>query len=143
MQPKRETCYGVIPLRSHEGQWQVLLIQHRKGNYWAFPKGHAEADETSQRAAERELHEETGLRVKRWMISETLREAYSFMRGNQPVDKEVHYFIAEVEGEVSLQSSEIVSSRWAALSEAPEIITYQDSRVVCRKAIELISNVDL
>lgn len=139
MQPKQETCYGVVPLRRHEGQWQVLLIQHRKGNYWAFPKGHAEVDEAPQRAAERELHEETGLTVKRWVTSETLREAYSFQRGNQPVDKEVLYFIAEVEGEVSLQSSEIIACRWIALSEASEIITYPDSRAICRKAIELIS----
>lgn len=134
-----EVCYGVIPFRRHQGQWQVLLIQHRKGLYWAFPKGHAEANEAPQQAAERELHEETGLSVKKWIVSEPLREAYSFMRGKQAVDKEVHYFLAEVEGRVSLQSREIAASRWSTLNEAPDIITYQESRGICRKAIEIIS----
>lgn len=136
----REVCYGVIPLRRQEGQWQVLLIQHRKGLYWAFPKGHAEPGESPQLAAERELREETGLSVKRWIASESLHEAYSFLRHGQPIDKEVIYFLAEVEGHVSLQSKEIASSCWVVLSDAPLQITYPESRLICQKTIAICSS---
>lgn len=136
----REVCYGVIPLRREEGKWQVLLIQHRKGLYWAFPKGHAEPGEAPKVAAERELREETGLTIKRLLLAETLYEAYSFKRRDQAVEKQVFYYLAEVEGVVSLQASEIASGRWVPLSEAPSQITYPDSRAICEKAILICSS---
>ena len=51
----------VIP---HEDQ--ILLVRHRKGEktYWMLPGGGLDYGETFAVCAEREVHEETGLRIK-------------------------------------------------------------------------------
>ena len=46
----------------HNGK--VLLIKHKKLGYWLAPGGHVEEDELPHEAAEREVWEETGLKVK-------------------------------------------------------------------------------
>ena len=43
---------------------KVLLVSDREGKIWAFPKGHAENDETLEEVALREVKEETGYEVE-------------------------------------------------------------------------------
>jgi bis(5'-nucleosidyl)-tetraphosphatase len=136
----QEISYGIIPLTKRDNQWWVLLIQHRNGLHWAFPKGHSEPTESPQQTAERELFEETGLALKRFLFPETLSEAYTFSRHDQTIHKVVHYFLAEVEGMVTLQSSEILSSRWILLSEASQALTFSESRALCEQARRLLTS---
>ena len=49
--------YAVITARYH-GKW--VLCRHRERTTWEIPGGHVEKDETTNRAASRELWEETG-----------------------------------------------------------------------------------
>lgn len=135
---KPETSYGIIPLRKKAGKWCVFLIQHSKGSHWAFPKGHGEKGEKPQTTAERELFEETGFSVKRYLTEETFIESYWFTRDNQPIHKTVHYYLAEVKGRVKLQSSEIFDGRWMPLSEAEAIITYPECRKVLHQAQSIL-----
>lgn len=125
-----ERAYGIIPLRRKDQKWQVLLVNHVKGNYWGFPKGHAAPGETPKETAIRELFEETQLRVKLFLREESLRERYNFTRGEQPIDKEVSYFLAEVEGNVVLQPTETQSSLWIDLDKAEAQITFSQSKVL-------------
>ena len=57
-----KSCGGLI-YREHDGETQLLLLKHRCGGHWSFPKGHMEAGETEMETALREIREETGLRV--------------------------------------------------------------------------------
>jgi len=134
----QERSYGIIPLQKKGKEWQVLLINHRQGGFWAFPKGHAEEGETAEQAARRELQEETGLTIVQMLSSETLKESYSFFRGKSFIHKEVLYFIAEVEGTLHLQEGEVYDSRWIPLKEAESQITFAESKNLCRRAIELL-----
>lgn len=136
-----ETSYGIIPLKRMENEWYTLLVMHTKGGFWAFPKGHAEPNETPQVAASRELLEETGLKVKTFLSSDTLNERYHFHRDKKLIHKTVVYFLAEVEGEILLQPSEIEAIQWVKLSEAEHQITYQESRSVCRQALQRLKTV--
>jgi len=43
---------------------EVLIISDKQGKICAFPKGHAENDETLEQVALREVKEETGYDVK-------------------------------------------------------------------------------
>lgn len=43
---------------------KVLLVTNEDRGVWAFPKGHAEDDETAEQVALRETLEETGYRVE-------------------------------------------------------------------------------
>lgn len=135
----QERSFGIIPLQKSGKEWQVLLINHRQGGYWAFPKGHPEDGENAEQAARRELHEETGLTIVKFLSDETLKESYSFFRGKTFVHKEVVYFIAEVEGKLILQEGEVFESRWVPLKEAEHQITYPESKNLCRKTLELLN----
>lgn len=135
-----ERSFGIIPLRKKGKGWEVLLINHRQGGFWAFPKGHAEGDETAEQTACRELQEETGLTVEQFLSAETLKESYSFFRAKSYIHKEVLYFIAEVKGTLLLQEGEVFDSRWVSLEKAEKEITFPESKNLCRKTIELLNN---
>ena len=61
---KMEKSCGAILCRETEELPQVLLIRHKNGGHWGFPKGHVEDRETEEETARREIWEETGLKAK-------------------------------------------------------------------------------
>ncbi|MGZ3634107.1 MAG: bis(5'-nucleosyl)-tetraphosphatase [Parachlamydiaceae bacterium] len=127
--------YGIIPLRKElSGEWEVLLIQHRKGLYWSFPKGHAEEGEEPLQTASRELYEETGLLVKTLLSEEVFTENYQFISNDRLISKYVAYYLALVEGTLSMQAEEISDAKWVLFSEVPSFISFPESQTVCSKA---------
>lgn len=135
---KSETSYGIIPLKKFKEEWHVLLINHKKGGFWAFPKGHGEKDESPLRAAERELLEETGLAIHKILSEHSLQEAYDFYRGSKHIHKTVYYYLAEVDGTVKLQAEEVYDSKWVKLSEADRHITFSQAKELARQALQLL-----
>jgi bis(5'-nucleosidyl)-tetraphosphatase len=134
-----EASYGIIPLCKKSGEWQVLLIQLHAG-HWGFPKGHAERKEQPQDSAKRELQEETGLEVLRFLIEQPLIEAYQFFSRGNRIEKTVSYFLAEVHGELKLQKEEVKASKWVPLSEAIQHLTFPASKTICQRAEQLLKN---
>lgn len=133
----KEQSYGIIPLRQEHGQWMVLLVCHRAG-HWSFPKGHADGKETPQETAKRELQEETGLHLSRFLSSTPLLESYSFSHQQRKVEKTVSYFLAEVNGKVKLQEEEISNSRWVEIDQAQSYVTFNEGKQLCAKVRELL-----
>lgn len=138
---KKESSYGIIPLRIQQNEWQVLLIQHHAG-HWAFPKGHADPGETPEQAAERELKEETGLTILRFLSPDPLSESYFFMVQGQRISKTVQYFLALVEGDIIIQEREIKDSQWTSLSQALDCITFKEGKRICLQANEFLKTLD-
>ena len=60
-----------------EEQIEILLIRHKNGGHWAFPKGHVEKKETEEDTALREIREETGLEV---LLDTGFRRAVTYSR---------------------------------------------------------------
>ncbi len=129
---KRETSYGVIPLQRRGRGWRVLMVFHEKG-FWAFPKGHADRGEEGQCAAERELREETGLLIDRYLDIPPFEEHYFFRHQGTVISKTVFYWVALVKGRIQLQESEIADSRWVALKKADELATFPQAKELCRQ----------
>lgn len=130
--------YGIIPLSNRNGKWFVLLIEREQG-FWEFPKGHANPSEKPEKAAIRELKEETGLSVIRMLPRNSLMIDYLVTVGGKEVKKVVTYFLAEVEDkEAILQKGEVKSSKWVPLDEAEELITYPSSKVLCRELLYML-----
>jgi bis(5'-nucleosidyl)-tetraphosphatase len=127
---KKEISYGIIPLRKKHGNWQVLIVKHGKG-HWAFPKGHPETGEKPIETAERELREETGLQISNLLDLPQQKERYFFRQGTNLVDKTVIYFVAEVQGEVSIQEREISDFKWLPLKDAKKFVTYKEAKELC------------
>lgn len=138
---RMETSYGVIPLRVHQHAWQILLVQHHAG-HWSFPKGHPDPGESPQQAAERELQEETGLTVQRYLTPEPLIEHYFFTFQGERISKAVHYFLALVKGKVVIQEAEIKASQWLTLPEAFACITFKEGKRLCQEVIEFVKTLD-
>ena len=45
---KKEKSCGAVVCRKGENGLEILLIQHKNGGHWAFPKGHVEKKETEE-----------------------------------------------------------------------------------------------
>lgn len=133
-----EESFGIIPLKLEEGQWKVLLIMHRGGRHWAFPKGHGDPGETSLQSAHRELKEETGLEVEKLLQEEPLIEKYQFYRKKEVVVKTVQYFPAIVFGTLKLQAEEIRAAKWVLLKDAVQFLTFTEAKAMCQKVMTLM-----
>lgn len=135
----QEHSFGVVPLKKdHDGEWQVLLIQHRGALHWGFPKGHAEDREGQYQAACRELQEETGLFIVKLLFPQPLQEKYRFMSQGQHIFKTVSYYVALVEGDLHLQQEEVAASKWVPLSQASSHLTFPQGKHLSRKVLDLL-----
>ena len=135
-----DESFGIIPLRKREdGVWEVFVILHKSGHHWSFPKGHKNnPGEDSFAAAERELLEETGLRIVQKFSFPPLQETYEFRHKGGRVRKTVQYFTAEVAGKPILQPEEIRDGRWIALAEASRLLTFKEAQAICARVMELL-----
>ncbi len=129
-----EKAFGIIPLHKQGTfEWRVLLVHHQKG-HWGFPKGHGKRGEKPHVSAERELLEETGLKVVHFLPHPEIKEHYKI----DAEEKEITYFLAEAEGHVLPQLAEIQEAEWFTFAEAEERITFHEGKETCRKAQALV-----
>ena len=127
---EEKSCGALCFLEGETGQ-QVLLVKHRAGGHWAFPKGHVEAGESEEETACREVLEETGVQIE---ILPGYRQTnrYSPRRG---VMKEVVYFRARaLTSETRPQPEEIRVAKFVSLPEAMALLTYDADRILLEKA---------
>ena len=118
---KREKSCGVLVLRQQEDELYVVLLRHRFGGHWSFPKGHVEAGESERQTALREVREETGLTGIKLMDGFRESVEYSPKPG---VKKQVVYFLGTTEQEKLVRQEEEISEiMWAPLSRAmPSVV---------------------
>ena len=126
----RDQSYGIIPVREVDGEWQIFVIKHI-GGHWGFPKGHPEEGEHPNQSAERELTEESGLKVVRYLSGRPLSERYYFRAKGQLISKLVIYFPAEVTGEIKLQLEEVVDGKWVPIVSGHEYLTFSEAQSMC------------
>lgn len=123
----REKSYGAVIINENR---DFLLIRHRYGDHWDFPKGHKENGENDQEAALREVFEETGLEVR---LIEGFREKSRY--SPQPgVEKTVTYYLGFSTGEVRIQPEEILEYAYLPYERALERITFSESREILKEA---------
>lgn len=138
--PINEVSYGIVPLRKALDEWLVLLVQSQH-RFWGLPKGHPELGETPRETAKRELLEETGLTVVKFLSEIQPIETYTFYQGKRRINKQVFYFIAEVEGDIILQKKEMLSSMWIPLEKAESFATYSETKKVLSETLQHIQKI--
>lgn len=106
---------------------KILLVQHKNGEHWSFPKGHMEPSETMQQTAMREVREETGIEIQ--IVSD---RTYKTMYVIPPdIQKTVFYYEAiKVKGNLKKQESEIIDIGWFSYNEALEYLTFSEDKKV-------------
>jgi len=58
-----ENASGAVVYRLKNNQPEYLLLKSATSNFWGFPKGHVEGNETDIETAVREIREETQLQA--------------------------------------------------------------------------------
>lgn len=135
-EPAREKSCGAIVSALFGGDKRILLIRHKNGGHWAFPKGHVEGMETEEETALREILEETGLAVT---LDTRFRTSVTYSP-KKNVRKDVVYFAAEADlTDAVPQPEEVTELRWAEPEEALRLITFENDRGVLRRYLEFLS----
>ena len=123
---KREKSCGVLVLRQQEDELYVVLLRHRFGGHWSFPKGHVEAGESERQTALREVREETGLTGIKLMDGFRESVEYSPKPG---VKKQVVYFLGEATTDrVVKQEEEISRIIWTDIRRAWRIVAFENDK---------------
>lgn len=126
---KRVQSFGIVPLILRENYWEVFLVQHLNGGHWGFPKGHAEKGESPKQTAERELNEETGMTIIRYLPHPYLVEKYHYKDQNGDlIDKTVRFYLAEVTPQLHAQASEIIQGKWLPLKDLLAQATFPEEK---------------
>jgi 8-oxo-dGTP pyrophosphatase MutT (NUDIX family) len=114
---------GMVVRRAPDGR-RLIAIVHRPGREdWTFPKGKLEPGETFERAALREVREETGLycRLGRFIGHTEYRD-----RKDRP--KVVAYWVMEAIGGIFRPTEEVDQIRFVDFAEAARVLSYERDR---------------
>lgn len=125
-----EKSCGAVLFTTEKEIKKFLLVE---SNYFGFPKGHVEENETEQETALREIKEETGVDAK---IIPGFRETVNYKLPNGNV-KEVVFFIAEYAPQpYTVNRTELRGITLLTYDKAIKRITYPDTRNVLKDANE-------
>ncbi len=131
---KEKSC-GALVCRNDIDGVMILILRHKLGGHWSFPKGHVEPGETERQTALREVREETGLDIN---ILGHFREVVTYSP-KPGVDKDVVYFLGVTEQEkTAMQPEEVSEIRWVNLAEAHVFLTYHNDKQLLRSAKKYI-----
>lgn len=122
---------GAIAFKLVDDEAWVMLVRARKTPAdWIFPKGHIEAGETAEFAAERELAEEAGVHGK----SVGLVGRLAFRSGQSDVT--VAYYLVLFVAEV--QREEKRERKWCTYEEALSKLSHPAAADLLRTALPMI-----
>ena len=140
MAPIKDHSFGIVPLTYRQNFWEVFLVHQLNGSHWGFPKGRAEKGESPKQTAERELFEETGMKVIRYLDHPYFVEKYQFNRGGVLIDKTARFYLAEVTTEYTLQTNEILEGKWLPLKDLLSYVTFPEEKELYQSVIKALEN---
>lgn len=133
----KHSAEGVIVVQN-----KVLTISWTTHNYIAFPKGGINNGETSERAAVREVFEETGYKAR--IILPIKSYTHDFSEGGRHNRKTVDYYLMElVDGSAPTpkrEKGEDFENLWLDIHEAYKKLTFDDAKDALKIAQEIIKN---
>ena len=136
----RELSFGGVVVRGSiaNGTAEVVTIVPRGKTVLALPKGGADADETGEQTAVREVREEAGVHAT--VRAELGEVTYWYRRSGRSVRKTVRFYLCDyVSGSTDDHDHEVEEARWVALQKAAETLAYPGEREMIARARQLLS----
>ena len=142
-----EISAGGVVYRGAAGRIELLLGHQTDWNTQRatvrLPKGHVEAGEDHERAALREVREETGRLARICRRLDENRYEYRNRRTGERIAKRVVYYLMEDQGEApDPRDDEMERIEWVALEAAAERLTFENERGIVRLAVEALQSSD-
>lgn len=124
---------GGAVCRTLEGRLEVLLVHRAHYDDWSLPKGKVEEGEDDETCAEREVEEETGLRVRRLEELPSVRWADRF--GRPKVSR--YWRMEPVPPDAPAHPRhEVDEVAWLPVEEAVARLTYERDATVLEALLE-------
>jgi 8-oxo-dGTP pyrophosphatase MutT (NUDIX family) len=139
---KRQVSAGGVVFRRRGAGFQVALISVGPQARWQLPKGLVGPDEEPERAALREVREETGLTAEILQPLETVEYWYFASERGARVryHKFVHFYLMRyVSGSTEEHDAEVNEARWFSLTEALKTLAFKGERAALQQAREVLS----
>ena len=135
----REFSAGGVVVRRFRGRPFMAAVRVKSGSVLALPKGHIDPGETAAQAAEREVHEEAGIRSD--LVEKLGDVRYWYARDGQRVLKVVSFFLFRYRsGSVrDYQLEEVDSAEWVPLEDAPRLLSYKGEREMAGAALSIVA----
>ena len=132
---KREKSCGAVVYRYNNDVLEVLLIRHRFGGHWSFPKGHVEEGEHEFQTALREVKEETNLSIR---LREGFRESVEYFP-KPYIKKQVVYFLGLSLGDTAKRQEEEISElRWVPIDDAERMVSFANDKNLISRSREYL-----
>ena len=140
---KRKTSAGCVIFY---GKWQDVeyLLLYRKASpghreFWGFPRGEVEPNETEQETARREVKEETSLDAK--ILPEFKHELeFFFKEKGELVRKKNIFFVGQVETKDVKLSKEHNAFEWFSYDDAISRLKFKTQKETLIKAHDFLEN---
>jgi 8-oxo-dGTP pyrophosphatase MutT (NUDIX family) len=135
MSTEREVSYGGVVVR---GDDVIVIVPRGRSRVLGLPKGGADAGESPQQTAAREVREETGVTVR---VRDRLGQVdYSYRRGGRRIAKTVHFYLCEFQaGDTADHDHEVDDARWMPLREARRRLSYPGERAMIDRALSILA----
>lgn len=141
VQTKQQVSAGGVAFRKRGAKLYVTLISVGSESRWQLPKGLIGRNEEVERAAMREVREETGLETEMVAPLDTVEYWYFSGSGASRVrfHKFVHFFLLRYKsGKTSDHDHEVNEARWVEISRAEEMLAFADEKKIVARAREMI-----
>jgi 8-oxo-dGTP pyrophosphatase MutT (NUDIX family) len=129
----RNAIFAVVYSKDKNGKIEYLLLK-RKLHWvgWEFPKGGIELFETKKHAVEREVKEETGLKImniKKFYISGKYRYKKEYKDRKGFFGQKFSLYAVEVKkGKVAIDKKEHSDFEWANFDKAIKKLTWKSQK---------------
>jgi 8-oxo-dGTP pyrophosphatase MutT (NUDIX family) len=144
--PGEKSAGAIIFRKSNKGLQYLLLFGDKIG--WGFPKGHIDGGEVPMDTAKREIEEETGIIIDKFIPNFEVYTQYDMKFDysktppeplENPYQKTCVYYLSEVGSTQSVKiSHEHEKYVWATYSAAQDLLKFNND--ILKKANRMISN---
>lgn len=133
---KFEFSAGGIVYKTEDNKLFILLAKHSHHKGWVFPKGliDREKNESKEKAAIREVKEETGAEgeIQKALEPSTFWYAWE----GEKRKKTVYYFIMKyIGGDIAKHDFEMEEVEWVESEKVLETLTHKGEKEVFKKAL--------